>query len=195
MLSLIAVPWGVAGYAAGRQGSASPAPASRLEGFERYIGRWAFTSEFLAQNPWAAEFDAEELDWGPRRNIVRMRETIHRADRRRFVFEGFAYWHPTRDKIQFAGYNVQERFFFEGEYLALGPDRALREYDVHYPSDYAFTVYPDLPGRVRRYRGERRLVDPDTIENLVQIRVGEVWKRWPDEDAKPFVMKRAAPAV
>lgn len=166
-----------------------PAPQD-LAAFEPFIGKWSFTDEFLTQNEWARDFHAEVLEWGGRKNMVRLRETAHRSEPNRLVFEGFAYWHPTEDRIRFTGYNVQERFYFEGEIVELTPERLVRVYRVHYPPGYAHGVYPEVTGDVREFREERRLVTPDTQELRVWFRVDGQWRPWPDAEAKPFVTKR-----
>jgi hypothetical protein len=171
-------------------GAETEPAASKLAGFEPFIGKWSFTEEFLGQNAWARDFHAEVIEWGGRKNLVRLRETVHRSDPGRLVFEGFAYWHPTEDRIRFTGYNVQERFYFEGEIVELTSERMVREYRVHYPPGYSHGVYPDIPGDVREFREERRLVTPDTKELSVWLRVGGEWRRWPDAGAKPFVTIR-----
>lgn len=163
---------------------------SRLAGFEPFIGTWAFNDAFLADNEWAREFHAEVLEWGARRNIVRLRETAHKTEPNRVVLEGFAYWHPGEDRLKLAAYNVQERFFFDGVIVTLAPDRLVKEYKVYYPSGYQHTHHPKVPGDVREFREERRLVDPDTMELTVSIRIEGQWQRWPDAAAKPFVTRR-----
>lgn len=165
-------------------------PAPGLAAYEPFIGKWSFSDEFLSQNEWANDFYAETLEWGGRKNIVRLRETVHRTDPDRMVFEGFAYWHPTENRLRFTGYNVQERFFFEGAIVELTQDRMVKEYRVHYPPGFAHGVYKDVPGDVREFREERRLIDPDTLELRIWFRIGGEWHPWPDADAKPFVTKR-----
>lgn len=132
-----------------------PAPQD-LAAFEPFIGKWSFSDEFLKQNEWARDFHAEVLEWGGRKNMVRLRETAHRSEPNRLVFEGFAYWHPTEDRIRFTGYNVQERFYFEGEIVELTPERLVRVYRVHYPPGYAHGVYPEVTGDVREPSVENR---------------------------------------
>lgn len=170
---------------------AEAADESKLAGLEPFIGNWQFSDEYLAQNEWAKDFHAQTLQWGPRRNIVRLRETAHKANPDRAVFEGFAYWHPATDELRYTGYNVQERFLFEGKYVEVTPELLVTEYKVYYPRGFAHTVFSEVKGDVREFREERRLVDPDTMELSVWFRVEGEWRRWPSAHAKPFVSTRA----
>ena len=173
-------------------GLAAEPDESKLSGFAPFIGTWAFTDQFLAENEWAKDFHAEVLEWGAKKNIVRMRETAHKTDRNRVVFEGFAYWHPSENRLKYVGYNVQERFFFDGEIVELGPSHMIKQYKVFYPPGYAHGAYSEIKGNVREYRGERRLLDASTLELTTLMKIGGQWARWPTPDAKPFVIRKLA---
>lgn len=176
-------------------GTAAPtAPAADQEdplaAFDAFIGNWQFPEEFIAENAWAAEFYARTWSWGPARAIVRLGETVHKATPDRRVFEGFAYWHPVEQQVRFAGYNVQQKFYFEGHYPVLEADRIVREYTVHYPADFEHDTFADMSGPTRTYMGELRLIDDDTLEGTTYIRVNGEWRRWPTADASPFRLTR-----
>jgi hypothetical protein len=179
-------------FAVHRPPEASPPLDSiRMANFERFLGPWEFPPAAVERTPQLAEFYARHDTWGPRRRTVRLRETVHKQNPDRLVFEGFAYWHPVEDKIRFTGYNVQARFYFEGEYQMLQPRRIVREYAVYYPADFSFTEYPEVKGSVRRYRGEWQLTDDSTMTMTTRMLVGSEWVIWPTADAKPFTTRRA----
>lgn len=171
--------------------SRSSAQDPHLAGFERFIGRWAFPDEFLEANPGAADHWVRTWEWGSAGAVVWLGETVHKSDPNRTVFEGFAYWHPVRDRVEFVGYNLQLHFFLEGHYERLGPDGLTRVYTVHYPSDFEHDTYPEVTGQVREYRSERRFIEPDVLESRTFMRIEGEWIPWPTPDAAPFRVVRS----
>ncbi len=162
----------------------------RLYGFDPFIGSWDAPEALVEANPSSADFYARSWSWGPHGTVVKLGETVHKEDPRRTVFEGQAFWHPVRDRVEFTGYNARMLFFFEG-YYEFEPGALTRVYRVHYPPDFVHNTFPELTDRVREFRRELRLIAPDVLEQRTFMRVDGEWTPWPTRNAVPVRVRRA----
>ncbi|HSR69530.1 MAG TPA: hypothetical protein VLU25_16465 [Acidobacteriota bacterium] len=165
------------------------AKANPLESLSALIGNWNAPAEALETRPGLKVRWTMSHEWGPRRHLIRIYEARHHTDPDKTVLEGFIFWDPRDERLRFVGYNAPQRFLFEGHYEAQRPDVIVRIYDVHYPEGFPHIPSPELPGLTRTFRETLRFPDPDTMEQLIDIKIDNTWHPWGNR-AEPFIHHR-----
>lgn len=163
--------------------------ANPLESLSALIGNWKAPAEALEKRPGLRERWTMSHEWGPGRRLIRIYEARHRTDPDKTILEGLIFWDPRDERLRFVGYNARQRFLFEGHYEAQRPDVIVRIYDVHYPEGFPHVPSPDLPGFTRTFRETLRFPDPDTMEQIIDIKIDDTWHPWQNR-TDPFVHTR-----